>query len=404
MYEEIMKSIKEILELDNLTKKHVKRYPKKRELYNILIKEKGKHFSAIVGPRGVGKTILLKQLRAKIKDSIYISLDALEENIDLFKIIKDFSEIYKIKNFFIDEIHFLKDYEKQLKKIFDFLEVRLTFSSSVSISLYDSSHDLSRRVKLLKLLPFSFREYLFFKENVKLAPLTVENIIKKEWSPEHMRYAYLFEGYLKGGLYPFSLEEPEVLSLLKNIVKKITARDIPHYVKQINFDEINKIEKVLEFVGKSDVDGINYSSISRNAGITKYKAKSYVDLLKRAFILNPLLPKGRNVLKEPKVLMYLPFRLLYREYQYSIGGIREDFFAEMMEKKNIEVKYLKTKRGAKTPDFYLKDNQKAFIIEVGGKGKGYRQFKDVDKEKKLILSHSEKVEGKNRPLFLIGYV
>jgi hypothetical protein len=38
-------------------------------------------------------------------------------------------------------------------------------------------------------------------------------------------------------------------------------------------------------------------------------------------------PKGTNVLKEPKVLMFLPFRLLYSELQQCLGAIREDFFA-----------------------------------------------------------------------------
>lgn len=53
-------------------------------------------------------------------------------------------------------------------------------------------------------------------------------------------------------------------------------------------------------------------------------------LLSQAFILNPICPKGTNVLKEPKVLMFLPFRLLYRDWDECIGGIREDFFAEML--------------------------------------------------------------------------
>ncbi|RZB29646.1 MAG: hypothetical protein SRB1_01926 [Desulfobacteraceae bacterium Eth-SRB1] len=87
-------------------------------------------------------------------------------------------------------------------------------------------------------------------------------------------------------------------------------------VSNLRFEDIENIEKTMFFIGKSEVDGINFSSISKNLGITKYKAELFVKLLSQAFILNPIYPKGANVLKEPKVLMFLPFRLLYREFQH----------------------------------------------------------------------------------------
>jgi len=79
-----VRNLKEILELDGIAEKEGKRYPKKRELYQYIISKEGKHFLGIVGPRGVGKTVLLKQLRTELKNSIYISLDSIEE-VDLFE-------------------------------------------------------------------------------------------------------------------------------------------------------------------------------------------------------------------------------------------------------------------------------------------------------------------------------
>jgi len=63
----------------------------------------------------------------------------------------------------------------------------------------------------------------------------------------------------------------------------------------------------------------------------------------QAFILNPIYPKGTNVLKEPKVLMSLPFCLLYSEMQQCLGAIREDFLAEMLIMKSCKFHYLKIK-------------------------------------------------------------
>ena len=110
------------------------------------------------------------------------------------------------------------------------------------------------------------------------------------------------------------------------------------------------------------------------------------------------------MLKQPKVLMSLPFRLLYREWDQCIGAIREDFFAEMLAMKGYQFHYLKTKRGAKTPDFLVEHEDDTFVIEVGGKGKGRQQFKGIKVEKKLILSHDPKAGAHSKPLALLGFL
>jgi uncharacterized protein len=392
----------QLFELNELAIKEAKRYPKKRALYHSLMAEKGKHFTGITGQRGVGKTVILKQIAADTPNALYLSIDAIEDS-DLFEIGKTLSEKYSIKMLLLDEIHYHKEYDKKLKKIYDFLNIRIIFSSSVALSMLESSYDLSRRVRLTNLYPFSFREYISFKNDVLLPGLTLDNILNKEWVPEHLRYEYLFEDYLKGGLLPFSLEEPEVIPLLENILQKILMKDIPAFAK-LRVDEIPVIEKMLRFIGRSSVDGISYSSISTNIGITKYKAESYLNLLKKAFVLHVVFPTGTNVMKESKVLMRLPFRLLFKNYEEVIGGLREDFAVEMLQMKNLEFYYLKSTRGSKTPDFLVKQDTGDIVVEIGGKGKGREQFKGVKFEKKLILSHSNIIEGIKRPLFLLGFI
>ena len=140
----------------------------------------------------------------------------------------------------------------------------------MSLAIFEFSYDLSRRVKLLYLYPFSFREYLFFKEGISLPVLTLDMIIKRQHLESHLRYEYAFSDYLKGGLLPFSLEEPDVSSILKNILKKIIHKDIP-LVANLQINEIGAIEKAVKFIGKSPVDGINFTSISKNVGITNIR-------------------------------------------------------------------------------------------------------------------------------------
>ena len=394
--------ISELLQLNELAIKDGERYPKKRELYQKIASSEGKHFIGIVGPRGVGKTVLLKQLALELPRTFYLSVDTLDGE-DLFEIAEELGERYRVKCLLLDEVHFQPGYDRCLKKIFDFLKMRVIFTSSVSLSLFDSTVDLSRRATLEYLYPFTYREYLFFRKDLSLPKLTLEDIIRKRWTDGHIRTEYLFDPYLQGGLMPFSLEEPEPLPILKNILEKIIHKDIPS-VARLRVDELPGLKKMVQFVGRSPGEGINFSSLSRNIGITKYKAEQYVNLLAKTFVLNPVYPTGTNVLREPKVLMYLPFRLLYREYDKAIGYLREDFFAEMMRMKGLEFDYLKSKRGRKTPDFLVRSQDGDIVVEVGGRGKGREQFKGIKVEKQLILSHLTQIEGIKRPLFLLGFI
>lgn len=394
--------IDKLLELNHLAQEDGKRYARKRHHYTTITQSLGKHFVGIIGPRGAGKTVLLKQIASETRNSFYLSVDTLEDN-NLFDIAKTLFEKYKIKLLLLDEVHFQKNVELDLKKIFDFLNIRIVFTSSVALAMLESAYDLSRRVQLITIFPFSFREYLLFKKDIDLPTLTIDDIIEKKWSSEHLQYGYSFEEYLKGALHPFALEEGNITALLKNILQKIIHKDIPKIAK-LHTDELSVIEKMLAFVGRSPVDGINYTSISKNLGITKYKAEQYIQLLRRSFVLNPSFPFGTNVLKEPKVLMFLPYRLLYKDYAESIGAIREDFFAEAMTMAHIPFSYLKTKRGEKTPDFLIKAKNRKIVIEVGGKGKGKEQFKGIVAKNKIRLVHSDDVEGNKRPLFLLGYL
>jgi len=168
-------------------------------------------------------------------------------------------------------------------------------------------------------------------------------------------------------------------------------------------DEIAVLHKLVRFIGSSSPDGINYSSLSNNLKITKYKAEQYVDLLEQAFILKRVMPVGTNVMKEPKILMRLPYRLLFQQYENAIGPLREEFFAEMMICKGIYFSYLKSTRGAKTPDYLVQSDNEQYVIEIGGPGKGREQFKGFEGRKNLILSHGNEISGIKRPLFLIGF-
>lgn len=175
-------------------------------------------------------------------------------------------------------------------------------------------------------------------------------------------------------------------------------------IAQLHTEEIEIIKKALKFIGKSSIDGINYSSLSNNLGITKYKSEQYIQLLSNAYIVQNILPKGTAVLKEPKVVMQLPYRLLYKPYEDAIGGLREDMVVSHLGMAGYDIAYLKGSRGEKTNDFWIESNDVPVVIEVGGKGKGRSQFKGIKVDKKIIFSDRLRPESLHFPMYFCGFL
>ncbi len=395
-------NIQQLLDLNALARKEGFSYPIKRSVYDQIATEPGKHFIGIVGPRGAGKSVLLKQIAAERSDAVYVSADTLEPEADLFALARTLSENFRFQLLLLDEVHFLKNPSASLKQLYDYPSLRVIFTSSVALAIHASAHDLSRRVRLLPLRVFSFREYLRFREGVDLPRLDMESLVSRKWQAEHLRSGHRFEDYLRGGVLPFALAEPDPLPLLANILEKIITKDIPSVVP-LTMGELDTIKRLARFVGGAPVDGINYSSLSRNLGITRYKAEQYVCSLERAFVLRQVFPEGTNVLKEPKILMTPPYRLLFKPYQDAIGGLREDFAVETLTQAAIPFHYLKSTRGAKTPDYVVEALTGKLVVEIGGRGKGREQFKNFHADRKLVLAHTLVPDEKRVPLFLLGH-
>ncbi len=398
-------NLNKIFELDRKAKENAKRYVYKRFLYDTLKKElKTKIYIGVSGLRGAGKTILLLQLASSLKNSLYLSCDIV--NKDLFEIIKTLSENYKIKYFFLDEVHYAKDWEKEIKLAYELLDVKIFFTSSVSLNILQAPVDLSRRIKLLHLPLLSFREYFLLKEKKEFPLLNLEDILNN-WEA-HLDLLPVMESaflsYLTSPL-PFLIENPD-LTLFKNIISKIIQKDLAiNY--NLTIEEIQNLEDILKFIALSPIGETNYSVISHNLKMTKYKAKKLVSLLQEAYLVNIIQPKGRNIKKEPKILLTPPTRQLFSKNlpsQMLMGALKEEYLAYVLNSiPETELFYLKTKRGKKTPDYLFKLNNTRIILEVGGKGKGFSQFKEVKEDLKKIITTFPYVRKKNSiPLVLFG--
>lgn len=362
----------------------------------------GRTFVAIAGLRGVGKTTVLLQRLAENPNSFYVSMDR-HLDADLVELSAELVSRFEISELLIDEISYSQRWQQALKTLYDTTSLKIVFTSSVAIDVVRAKFDLSRRVIVKPMHPFSLREYAEFAKNKKVEKVKPHDIRDEKKMRLAARMDYLLEEYANGGLIPAFLEEKDT-QIFSNILERVLERDLVFALNYSGEDVLN-VKTMLQYISNAGVDDVSYSSIAKNIGVTKYKAIHYLDALEKAFVLNVVKPIGSNAMKEPKILFVPPFRRVYaknREGPAWKGILREEFFVESMKIAGYDVHYIKGKRGEKTPDYRVQIEGKTFIFEIGGAQKSRSQLPASPNA--YLLTHPARVQGIYRPLVWVGLI
>lgn len=357
---------------------------------------------AILGQRGVGKTTLLRQIADeysyKMDKKLYVSADSTSES--LFDIAKEFSS-FGGKLLVVDEIHKASNFAQEIKKIYDFLDIKLVFSGSSALEIENSKVDLSRRTLFYKLNSLSFREFLAIKFNLNFDSLKLEDILenhqniatslKKDFNP--LEY---FKLYKEFGSYPFFAEGELGYNLRLNEILNIILDSEVATIYNVESYKIHTIRKLLHLLCASSPFELNIQNLALSAGISRNTLYSYFYYLQKADLIEIIGGDFANkkLLNKPDKI-YLENINLYNILCSSgnIGSIRESFFVSQM-KINSSIKY------AKVGDFMVNDK---YLFEIGGKNKNFLQIKDI-KDSFLALDDIE-IGFKNKiPLWLFGFL
>ena len=378
----------------------------KRYLYHEI--DFGSQMIGVVGARGVGKTTLLLQYIKKLKQktdpykSLYFSYDY-PSNIGI-KLIELAENFYKIggQYLIIDEIHKYREFSIDLKAIYDFYpKLKVIFTGSCAISIYNAQADLSRRVVLYSMNGLSYREFLELKLNINLPHYSIEELLQK--SPQIVneledRFLPLehFEEYLTFGYYPFYFRDKnQYLRLLNAVVNQTIDIDLVNLglVKQSFAD---KLKKLLLVISESNPFELNITKIATNIEVSRNTLYSYLNNLDRGGLLNIVASgkKGISKLSKPEKLYLNNTNLFYIfATESKIGTIRETFFVS-------QVKHLH-QLDIPTKGDFLVDSK--YTFEVGGEGKGFKQIKDVENSY-LVIDTDSTENPKKIPLWLFGFL
>lgn len=375
-----------------------------RYLYNLI--DWNDNLIMLKGARGVGKTTILYQRCALSGGKgVYVSLDQLWFNEHTIVDLADYHYKHGGKELYLDEVHRYPraNWQQEIKNIHDsYPGYKIVFTGSSVLQLNSKIADLSRRVVEYELSGLSFREYLAFKEVLKIEPIPFSEILKNHSliaSEISSKITVLneFESYLKKGFYPFFLNTSEFsyYQRIEKIIQTVIDADIPA-VFNIEYETQLKLKKLLVILSEEVPFIPNMTKLSKDVAVTRNQLMKLFTLLNEAEILRILNNSSTNpkaAAKPDKILFDNPSIINAICTDEKIGTIRESFAASML---NHVGKLYSAEKGDIEID-------KKYIFEIGGKRKGYSQIADIP-DSYILADDITSGFGNKIPLWLLGFI
>jgi uncharacterized protein len=277
--------------------------------YPFVIEKNVKRALVLMGPRRVGKTVMLfhsiQQLLTEnvnpqkiffigIDNPIYVHL-SLEDILNLCK--QSLNQVnLKDCYVFFDEIQYLKDWERHLKVLVDsFPETKFIVSGSAAAALkWHSTESGAGRFTDFMLPPLTFQEYIHLKEMNHLiynGEISYgENQIPYCLSHDVKALNKEFVHYLNFGGYPEVVLSEKIQSdmgrYVKNdIVDKVLLRDLPSLY---GIKDVQELNRFFTYIAYNTGNEFSYETMSKESGIQKDTLKKYLEYLEAAFLIKVL--------------------------------------------------------------------------------------------------------------------
>lgn len=283
-----------------------------------LVKNRKVHRAIILmGPRRVGKTVLLHHTIGKlIQEGIapetlcYISVDhpiynglSIEQILDAYRDAIGIDYRTNECFVFLDEIQYLRDWEIQLKTLVDRNKsARIIGSGSAAAALRLKSRESGAgRFTDFLLPPLTFYEYLELLEKTGLVNVEMEDggFLEEVAAVDISALNAEFINYLNYGGYPEVAFSEEIQKdpgrfVKSDIIDKVLLRDLPSLYGVQDVPELNHLFTTLAYNTAGEV---SLEQLSSNSGVAKNTIKRYIEYLEAAFLVKVVHRVDRNAKK-----------------------------------------------------------------------------------------------------------
>ena len=243
----------------------------------------------LMGPRRVGKTVMLNQLVSEAlrndhfspENIFFISVDdplynkiSLEELLNLFQNKTQSNQNAK-KLVIFDEIQYLKNWENHLKVLIDkYPDIKFVASgSSAAVLKRRSDESGAGRFTDFFLPALTFKEFIDFSNKTQLNNV---NELNKE-----------FINYINFGGYPEPILNKEIQKNIRrfigqDIIDKVLLRDLPNLYGIQDIQELNSLLTMTAFNSSRE---INLEELSKRSNIAKNTISKYLQYLEASFLI-----------------------------------------------------------------------------------------------------------------------
>lgn len=299
------------------------------EFADIVNKLDAQRILSVIGPRRVGKTTLLFQavdylLKQGVKPEkiLFFSgdepglftggtnlgdvIEAYEADILQDNLYNSTEKIYV----FIDEIHFIKEWQLWLKSYYDRKwNIKFVVSGSSSTHLFQGSKEsLMGRIENVRVLPLNHKQFVKFSSIYGNTNDTQEFLDKlpsfsffenpKEYAKEIIKEKFDFDEYkiqmtkilreylLVGG-YPEYFEGTSILLWQKKLAEDIIIRGLYRDIVSIySIKNPEMLEKLLYFVADNNGQPHAYATLADTLGVDFSTISNYITYLSNAFLIS----------------------------------------------------------------------------------------------------------------------
>lgn len=269
--------------------------------YNLATDRSIRRAVVLLGPRRVGKTVMLFQTIHDLLDSgipgnqiLFVSLEtpvytdiALSRFVEMF--LRRFGHTKEAPLYlFFDEVQYLKKWEVHLKSLVDsWPHFRFIVSGSAAAALkLQSNESGAGRFTDFLLPPLTFHEYLHFTERGGLIEES-DHLPCKHRATDIAALNDAFLQYLNVGGYPEAVFNPTIRSaperfIKSDIIDKVLLRDLPQLYGIRDIQELNRLFTTLAYNTGNE---ITLEELSQSSGVAKTTLRRYIEYLEAAFLI-----------------------------------------------------------------------------------------------------------------------
>lgn len=363
----------------------------------------------LMGPRRVGKTVMVHHSIRKLLDSgidskniLYLSLETpIYTGLPLERLLNYFQELFnhgrEAKLFvFFDEIQYLRDWEIHLKSLVDsFAQYRFVATGSAAAALrLKSTESGAGRFSDYILPPLTFAEYLMFidREN-ELITSAFEGFDQHQYSsPNIDALNEEFINYLNFGGYPEAVFSETIRQdpgqyIKSDIIDKVLLRDLPSLYGISDIQELNRLFTTLAYNSGNEV---SLEGLSKSSGVAKNTIKRYLEYLEAAFLIHRVERIDQNARRFKRAMCFKVYLTNPSMRAALFGQLKADseamgtmtetaIFSQWQHSKIIELYYARWNTGEiDIVHLDLAHQSPSWMIEVKWSDRPYRSHSELD--------------------------